>query len=257
MENSDIQRLYDLASAGSVEASISLCDYLIENKEYKNAFEIMIRLKNTQDKDALKKIATLYEKGIGTDINIELANKYYQLAYENGDVSSGFNLALFYYYKKEYRECLSYLLDGANNNHIQSLKMLAEFYYKGIAVIKDDDVAINFYKKLVSLGDGKSLFNVGIIEFNRKNYDQAFQYLHQASECGDDRALSCLSDCYAMGYGVEQSLEKAINILTIGANKNNKNCLIKLSRYYELGIGVNKNIEYAEELKMKGENIQN
>lgn len=256
MDSNDIQTLLDLSSAGSVDATISLYDYYLNCKEYTKAFEILVRLHLSNDININKRLAFAYENGIGTEKNINKALEHYKIAFDNGDPSSGFNIALYYYNKKEYEKCLSYLLLTSATNHVQSLKMLAEFYSNGIVVVRDLEIANNIYHKLISLGDKNSLYCLGKNLFIMKKYDEAFKYLESAYEIKDYRSTALLADCFLGGFGVEQSIVKTIELLNFGLKNSDYNCIVKLSRLYENGIGVEKDLNRANGLMEMAKNIR-
>lgn len=251
MDQSEINHLLDLASAGSVDSTLKLFDFYLEEKDEKSAFEVLLRLKNSEDIRILHKFGNVYQNGIGVEKSLEKAIEFYDKAFLLGDYSAGFNIANIYYQNRNFVSALPYLVNCAQNNHKQSIKMLAEFYQKGLGVVKDNQIAINFYLKLLNNGDDTVLFTIAKIYYSDKMYNQAFDYFLKAFNQNEYKSCIYLSNCYMLGQGVNKSVEKAIDYLNVGCTHNDINCLKQLAIYYEKGIGVKKSLEKSKQLLNK------
>jgi len=251
MNDEELTELTSLSSAGSIEATLKLFSYYVSTNQFETGFLFLQRLEGVNNPTILSKIANCYENGIGVNKNSETAISYYQRALDNGSDQSAFNIALILYKENKHSEAVPYLLIGANNNHVQSLKMLAEFYYKGIGVVKDLDVALNFFKKLEALSSPNSMIMVASILYELKRYDEAYKKLLDCYKENIVQSYSLLADCYLFGFGTTQNSTQAIKILEFGAQQNNKNCIAKLIKIYENGIGVEKDLDKVKFLHEK------
>lgn len=255
MENNELERLKALASAGSSEATFLLCDHYLAEKEYVRAFEVIKRLENTQNKDVYRKLGYFYSEGIGVATNLESAVGYYQKAYELGDYLAGYNLALMFYRKQDYISALPYLVGGASNNHEQSIRMLAEFYYKGLAVNKDFTVAFDLYKRLYDKGDKKWCYALGDLSAKNKEFEKANEYFLEGVNNGDIRCIRRLAVNYLTGEGINKNFSEAARLLKLGERVNDSKCIRQLAILYREGAGVEKDLEKSEALFKKADEI--
>ncbi|MCQ2802177.1 MAG: sel1 repeat family protein [Bacilli bacterium] len=236
MEQSELEQLINLSSAGSVEASFKLSDYYLENGKEAQSFDVLNRLNKSENKDVYRRLGYLYQKGIGTIQNIEEAIFYYNKACELGDEVSEFNLALIYYQNKEFDKALPHLLVGQANNHLNSIKMLAEFYQKGYSVDINLEIAKKLYEKVLSMGDTSVLFILGVIEQKLLNDEVALSYFLKCIDHNDLRGYIEASNCYLTGKGTIKNIERGMEILKAGAEKNDERCIKQLSSFENRGV---------------------
>ena len=89
---------------------------------------------------------------------------------------------------------------------------LANAYSNGNGVEKDDDKAMELYKKAYELNGeaaGKSAYALGIIYYNRDDYEDANKWYGLAGESGYDWGWKNLADDYLRGYGFSKDVDKA------------------------------------------------
>ena len=249
MDKNELSTLHDLASLGHIYAIDKLVKHYLDVKDYKNAFLVASRYEFFSSSDGFRTLGYFYQKGIGVEPNTEKAYKYYLKSYELGDYSSGYSLALIHYKKKEYNFSLSYLINGTENNHISSIKLLANMYLNGEGVMKNSDIAINLFKKAINLGDETSIDSLARLYYSLGDYSNSFKYFSIGASHNIPDSIYHLGLSYAKGLGTKQDFVKAKKYYEIGANLLEPRCLYNLSLYYRKGIVVMQNEELANKLE--------
>ena len=248
MNELELKTLQDKAAVGDVTAISELIDYYLANNEIEKAKMEAERLKYVSSALSYRKLAGLYLNGLFKDDNNKFAKEYLIKAYELGDETSGYNLALLFIKENNPLEAIKYLSNGVNNNHIPSIKLLALLYFKGEGVAKDLQISLSLLKKVLELGDNSVIPTLGKVSYQIGEYEEAFRYFTIGVNHHDLDAIYHLGLCYAKGLGTKQDLNQARFYYEMGANLNDPNCLYNLSLYYRNGIGVEQNIALADTL---------
>lgn len=248
MDNIKLLNLQELASTGNVTAIISLIDFYKENGDYSKAFLTAQRFDYFPSGVGYRYLAEFHLKGIGTLKNIDKAIEYYQKGFELGDYDSGYQLSLYHIKNKDYVSALRYLLSGVENNHIPSIKLLANLYINGDGVSKDNQIAINLLNKAKDLGDHKVIHQLALLYYSLEQYNKAFEYFKIGADSGDLNSIYHLGVCYAKGLGVKQDFALARAQYEKAAKEYDPRSLYNLSLYYRNGVFVNQNIELADRL---------
>lgn len=248
MDIEEIKNLICLSSVGSVEASLKLSDYYLEIGEFSKAFDVVNRLSLLENADILRRLGYFYQNGIYVEKNASKALEYYLKASNLGDCISDYNIAIIYYQNKKYNEAIKYLTSGQINDHINSIKMLADMYYQGLGVCKNLEIAENLYLRLIKIGDNSAYYKLSKIKEEKGDILTASTYLENAYNYGDLRSYYDLAVKYLTGNGVIKNVQKAILVLEQGAKQNDTKCIKQLKLLYENGIAVKKNISKSNEL---------
>ena len=255
MENMHFEELQSLAQIGNKEAIIALAKFYNDAKNYSLAFQTISRFEYIEDASGYRELGKYYEKGIGTEADIEKAKRLYAAAYELGDFVAGYLLAIGYAKIEDYAQAVIYLPLGVFNDYVPSIKMLADFYQKGLGVEKNIEIAINLYSKLIELGENRYYDVIGKIFYQKKDYLKAVSYFKKGANLFDLESIYHLGICYAKGQGVTLDCVKAINYYEIGANANHLKCIYNLATHYQKGIGVQIDTEKANQLFAKYERL--
>ena len=111
-----------------------------------------------------------------------------------------------------------------------------------------------FYGAQADQGD--DLCKLGIQAYEQEKYEEAINYLAQASEMGNAEAQDVLGECYFNGYGIRSNPEKAAELFQQAADQDYAKAYLHLSDcyYYGFGRGVahQQSYEKAMELLKKG-----
>jgi len=250
MNNNELNYYLKLASVGSIDASLKLSSYYI-NIDKNKAFDFLIRLKDIDNAEIKRKIGYFYQEGIGVSQNDEKAIEFYQQGMDLGDASCSYNIALILYNNKNYFEAIKFLSFGASQNHLQSLKLLAEFYEKGLGIKEDKIIALNLYKKIYDLDNKKTSFNIGLIYYSLEDYQNSYNYFIIALNQNDFRSCYYLCVFYMLGLYVTKNNEKALYYLDIGVQNNVQQCIKQKILCYEKGVLVKQNFVLADQLRSK------
>ena len=78
MVDTELLKYQQLSNLGDINAILSLADFYLENKKYDKAFETLSRFNYLENKDGYRKLASLYERGIGVEADIEKAKELYK-----------------------------------------------------------------------------------------------------------------------------------------------------------------------------------
>ena len=248
MDIEHLNSLQEKASLGDADAIIELIDFYLSNGDKVHAKLEAERLKYVHSTQAYRKLAYIYALGLLDFPDYEKAKYYYKLASEQGDISSGYSLALILIKENKAIEAIPYLTNGVSNNDIPSIKLLASLYLKGDILSKDLNIAKTLLKKALELGETGIYSSLGKICYQMKDYEEAFKYFSLGAQDRDVDCLYYLGLCYATGLGVKQDFIKSRQYYEQGANLNEPRCLYNLSLYYRNGVGVSQNIALADKL---------
>lgn len=249
MEKDELNRLQDLASVGNLSAINKLVEYYLTNNDYQNAFLTAQRYEFFSDAQGYKTLGYFYQKGVGTPADLEKAAIYYKKSFKLGDIASGYNVALINVKNKNFQDALIYLTNGIENNHVPSIRLLANLYLNGDGLVEDRNVAISLLEKAVELGDSKSITQLAKIYYVDKEYAKAFELFKKGADFGDIDSIYHVGLCYAKGLGTRQDFALAFKYYEIGAKQLEPRCLYNLSLYYRGGISVPRNEELANKLE--------
>ena len=244
----ELSRLQERASIGDVNAINELIDFYISENDFKHAQMEAERLKYISSPVAYRKLGLIYCNGLFGEVDYENAKEYFKKAYELGDEVSGYNLALISIKEGNAADAVPYLTTGVSNNHIPSIKLLANLYIKGDVVAKDLNIAFALLKKVHDLGENSVVTSLGKVCYQLKNYEEAFKYFSIGVQNRDPDSFYYLGLCYANGLGTRQDFQKARFYYEQGSNLNEPRCLYNLSLYYRNGVTVNQDIVMADKL---------
>lgn len=223
-----------------------------------------------------------YEKGMGVDVNIGSAIKWYNKAAAQGNADACFRIALFFingirvrqseeealqWYKKgQYLEDLStpnhmeYSLEDltiSNKEEMLNHEVLRRLFYsiEGSEWEPTDDgfkehnmcVLASYYEK-------------GIGGCTTTNFERAFYWYEKAQQ--NPKASQLGHIYYRLGYlnykglGTKQDYKKAVSWIKQGALHHAPSCLILLGWMYEKGIGVVSDHQIAEKYYYQAKNLE-
>lgn len=152
------------------------------NGDLQRAFEIFNDLLTRNDPSVQYQLAEMYQKGIGTERNINKALELYKMA--------------------------------AAQNYILALLRLGDLYFEGNQDLAQDYAqALFWYQKIEALGQQHANMRLGEIYMNglgvNKNPEKAFQYYLYLAEQGSQEAIKIVIYCYESGIGTTKNLKKA------------------------------------------------
>jgi TPR repeat protein len=183
----------------------------INNKDYKKAHQLFLQLAKEGDGKAQTNLGWMYEKGKGVPKDFQKAEKWYQLASEQGVAKA--------------QEKLNLLLKGTVENKPQKAP-----------------------KELIdsSFGFNANVFQDGLNAFNKEDYKTAYQLFLKLAEQGVSEAQYNLGLMYGKGMGVVKDQTQAIKWWELAAEQGNGKAQTNLGWMFERGKGVPKDFQKAE-----------
>ncbi len=166
--------------------------------------ELISKVKNDKDADAMFTLYGLATLGIYNHISIEEANHF--------------------------------LLDASKLNHLPSMIELANNYYTGKFKRADIIAGINLWKQAAAMGSFQAkirLAAVNVIDaMSLESFDRSIQTLKEGAVLGSVLAQISLAYCYENGIGVPVSKSEAVKYYRLTAQRGNQLGYDELKRMY-------------------------
>lgn len=151
------------------------------------------------------------------------------------DSEKAFNLFDSFFYFSVIELAMYFLTRAANLNHKEAQARLAEYYYKGIYIEKDDILAYEYMKKAADSDNSLAINNLGYFYYEgigtTINYELAFEHLYKAYQMGETCSLNELGYMLYTGKGTTQNIDLAIELWNKGKDLGDEDCSQSLSRY--------------------------
>lgn len=147
--------------------------------------------------------------------NDESAMDWYKKSASQGYYLPMNKLGNEYYNQGDYEEANKWYKLAGEAGYDWGWHNLANAYRNGNGVEKDEDKAIELYKKAYDMsGDaaGSSANRIGLIYYNRGDYEEENKWYELAGEAGYEVGWFNLAYNYSVGNGVEKDEDKAICI---------------------------------------------
>jgi len=143
-----------LAGTGAVCAQDEDADpgaTAFNNGDYAGAMAAWRPKADAGDPDAMTKVGTLYNLGLGVNRDIKQAAQWYERAAQLGFVTAQFDLANLYYdghgFPHDLKQAARWYTAAAQGGHAKAQLYLAEMYENGDGVEKNQDTAVQWYQK--------------------------------------------------------------------------------------------------------------
>ncbi|KAJ3229231.1 hypothetical protein HDU78_009168 [Chytriomyces hyalinus] len=149
---------------------------------------------------AKRKLAYLYDNGIGVEQNYELSLQYYLEAAKFEDAWALSHLGFKYKtgtgVEQDYTKAIEFFERAAKQNHAASICSLGYFFTMGRGCAKDLVRAAQLYQQAAALGDGTGAYNCGVVFRHGKGVPvdlfKAVDYFRMAIRLKCDHAISSL-----------------------------------------------------------------
>lgn len=213
-----IKRMYELADAGCLRALVYWGD------------EVYLGNWNM----AADKATSYRWFKHAADLGDPVAKYFLGYGYRKGEVGT-----------TDYAVAWMYFCEAAQQGYTRAYRQIAFMYKNGEMVEKNLDMAKLCFQKAVDAGDVFTENFLGDLEYDKMNYEAAFNYYLRSADYIRKRNLPKsvtfynLGWCYEFGQGVEKSIEKAIDCYLEGAEKKNSSCMKRVCNliYYETSDG--------------------
>lgn len=238
------------ASLGNSRAGLLLADYylsLANNPEQmKKAKDIYQHFAEQGDKVGQLKLAYMHEKGLGGEVNMADAQKWYTLAADQDEPIAQYLLGHFYQLglldkQPDYAQAKNWY-SRAQSKYVPAAVALG-FIYETV----DDDYrdALEAYQRAATAGDSTGLFDEGLVYEQGKRYPvdlaKASQLYLKAAELGHIQAMVQLAGIYLNGSSNQQD---ALVWYKKAANLGDRDALYQLGLLSETGVATK--LDYAD-----------
>ena len=226
--------LYDIAAKNrNVDAMASAGIYLCAKEDDDSVARGVGYLKMAADAGCTKvlyELARDYETGHGTEKDVIKAFELYSQAAENGNVTAMCRAGLYLCngydgMEKDTVRGISLLTRAAENNDLEAIRTLASIYDAGCDVARDQNHAMELYRKAAEIGDTDAMSIVGnhicktAAEGDADELAKGISYLRKSVLAGNIDAVLGLAHAYEKGIGVEYNKEMAIELYERAAEK--------------------------------------
>ena len=156
--------------------------------------------------------------------------------------------------KNDYKKGIPVLMKAARLGNSDAINSLIEAVNEGKA---NDNEAFKIIEEGAEKENTAKLFLGKQLLMGKKlsspnKIVSMLQELGNTTYSGSDEAILILSECYEKGIGVEKDANKAFELLTKSADKNNQTACFLLGEKYYYGNGVAKDLEKSANYLQKG-----
>jgi TPR repeat protein len=228
-------------------------------KDYQQAYYWFHRTAEQGDSGALNKLGWMCEAGLGVERDQSRAVNWFRQAAERGHLEAQFNLGAKYDngegVSQNHSEAARWYRLSAEQGFSDARFFLAQALESGEGVPINFDEAIDWYILAAEKGHRSAkvkLWGYALKEKYRPE-DEEEQIFIEKLGVEMKSALAEFKLAYRLnvGDGIEQNLEKSIDLYQSSANKGFGPAINHLSIIYMIGRGVEKNIAMASVLKTK------
>lgn len=183
------------------------------HQDYEKAFYWIKRASSHDNADerACALLASCYENGYGTEVDLKEAVKWYGIAAEKDNAFAMVKYAMAYYegtgIDKNPELAVKWMTKSAEKGNPDAQYNLGYFYHVGDVVKQDLDEAIYWYTKAVDQGSTAAKNNLAVCMDTKNGVSSNNETVHlyrESAESGDEFAQYNLGNCYLKGEGVSQ-----------------------------------------------------
>ena len=217
--------------------------------------------------DSMVEVAERYEDGKGTRSDQSQALTWYRKAADKGSGKAMNRLGLVYEegrlgVRTDDAEATRWFLRAAEAGYDWGMYNLAGRLAAGTGTDKDEDGALDWYRKAADAGLVQAMNRVGLIYDNgslgvSEDEAEATYWYRKAAEAGYDWGMYNLAIQYEQGEGVEKSPETAFEWYLKAAQAGNSDAMYAVGRCYLQGTGTRADDTLAFEWYRKAANAGN
>lgn len=240
MDEINLNEQINLANSGDVVALYYLSYYYYNLNDLVQSFKYCEKASLLENKEVQCTLGWYYECGIGTNIDLEKAFYYYELAAKQGYAAAFDRLGTCYMFnrnKQDFNKAYECYKEASIQKYIPAILNLGTLYATGRGVEKDLVKAYECYKE-TALDEYSPaypyLYNCYIKgEGVNLDIDKAIHYLKLSSLANDEFSAKILGDYYHYAIHVEKNIQEAIKYYNISVEQNYDNAMYELGLLYK------------------------
>ena len=206
---------------------------------FKKVFDQVLELAENGDVIAQNELADMYESGYGIEESMDESFRWLKSSAEQGYWRSQQKLGLYYATEKgDYEKALEWWHKAADKGYYLAMRNIANCYYDGKGVEKNDTKKVEWYLKAEKAGDVYVLYKLGysydlgegVAEDKDKAIEWYLKSIQAGEECGRSTqnigVIYCNRNEYAEGERwLKRAVEEygfgyaAINLAVINSNR--------------------------------------
>ena len=202
----------------------------------------------TDDENAVAQyqVAFMFNIGIGVDVDLNQAFKFYKLAADQNHVQAQFKTGAFYSngtgIEKDVSQAFKYFKLAADQGHVESQFTIGLLSKIGEEVEKDVSQAFKYFKLAADQNHAEAQYNIGNFYSTgeggvEKDVSQAFKYFKLAADQNHVRAQFRTGVIYSTSKGIEKDVSQALKYFKLAADQGHVESQYNIGGIYELGEG--------------------
>lgn len=272
------------ACFANVQDDFVAAQHAVENQDYDKAFKSFTRLSKKGLSGAYWQLGYLYEHGLGTKPDKEMAKQMYiqsvLMSSSNKtaiDESSKIpprvkleqskddndRLLLAHCYEvgiggsKDYKKAIEIYEQLSERNNPEALNILGSMYQNGLGVRQDLSKAAALYARAADANSAMGANNLGYLYLTglgvERDYKKAAALFEKAAQREQPAAISNLGWMYLHGYGVRHDYDRAIALFAEAASHGLPAARLNLGYMLQYGLGVPNNPGDSERLYVQAD----
>lgn len=245
-----IEYLQKAGETGLLDAQNVMARYeLLENKNLEKALYWFKKAAVTEDNAALMYCAAAYYFGVGTNINRDLARKYYISAAKNGDSIAQYTIAKYFLSTNNLANKklgMIWLNKSLQQQNPEAMLMMSKLYANGTIVQKDLQKSRELINSAIEKHYLPAYYALGDLDYLEKNYTGAQKAYEKAADAEYVPAMVRLSKLYGDEKNEMHNQHEAFLWMLKAAQLGSTEACTALSEIYKKGIGIDVDEKLAE-----------
>ncbi len=235
--NEGFQHIKQKALEGDPEAAHPYALYLLDKKEYDEAFKVLHAAALEGNADCHAELGRLYVEGEGVEFDLALGKKHYEAAAAANHNQALHALATLYSFQNLFDTDIAlsfdYHLRAAKAGNYMSMGCVAKQYFHGFGVVKDIDKALLYANDGAACLDGCSLQVKGeYLALEEGDWTRAFSYFKASAMIGNEEGNFFTGWCLLTGTGTDIDVESGCQYLEKSAEQGHIDSMWMLGAHH-------------------------
>lgn len=221
---------------------------------YRKAYNGFLAIeRNMADDKLYYRLGQMNLNGIGTEVNLDNARMYFEMADKLKNTNAAFGLGKLYL-REDYSgynplKAVDYLEKAANANNSYAQFLLGKLYLQGDIIGQDSDLALKYLIAAAENENVGAMYYLGkellLGENLKKDVSQGFDWLVKAMHSGNQYAKFLLAKEYLSGENIPRYPDIAVQLLEELSADNFEYAEYQLGKLYYQGEDVPQDINQA------------